>query len=40
MWDDIMREVDTNGDGAITWKEFKNAMNTVLKVKLGRLHSH
>ena len=40
MWNDIMREVDTNGDGVITWKEFKGAMNKVLKIKLGELHSH
>ena len=40
MWDDIMNEVDTNGDGVITWQEFKKAMNDVLKIKLSKLHSH
>jgi methionyl-tRNA synthetase len=38
MWLDIMEEVDKNKDGIISWKEFKSAMNNVLKVKLGKLH--
>ena len=40
MWTDIMEEVDKNKDGIISWKEFKCAMNNVLKVKLSKLHSH
>lgn len=38
MWDDIMKQVDEDGCGSITWNEFKNCMNKVLKVKLGKLH--
>ncbi len=40
MWDDIMEQVDKDGCGSITWNEFKNCMNKVLKVKLGKLHDN
>ncbi len=40
MWDDIMKQVDRDDCGAITWPEFKSSMSKVLKVKLGGLHDH
>lgn len=38
MWDDIMKQVDQDDCGDITWIEFKNNMTKVLKIKLGSLH--
>ena len=40
LWDDIMRQVDQDDCGDITWVEFKNNMNKVLKIKLGNLHDN
>lgn len=40
MWDDIMKQGDLDGCGAITWPEFKISMTRVLKGKLGGLHNH
>jgi calcium-dependent protein kinase len=30
MWTDIFKEVDADGDGEITWIEFKEAMTKVI----------
>ena len=38
MWEDIMRQVDQDACGDITFKEFKDNMNKVLKVKIGSIH--
>lgn len=38
LWDDIMKQVDQDDCGEITWSEFKTNMNKVLKIKLGSLH--
>ena len=31
LWTDIFKEVDTDGDGTITFEEFKKAMDSVAK---------
>lgn len=31
VWDEIMREVDKNDDGVISFEEFEEAMNLVIK---------
>ena len=31
LWDSVMKEVDTNGDGEISFEEFNNAMMEVIK---------
>ena len=38
MWEEIMRQVDLDACGNITFKEFKDNMNKVLKVKIGSIH--
>jgi len=38
MWDDIMKQADLDGCGAITWGEFRANMTRVLKMKMGSLH--
>ena len=31
VWDEILKEVDMNGDGEISLKEFKKIMKDMLK---------
>ena len=38
LWDDIMKQVDQDDCGEITWAEFKTNKNKVLKIKFGSLH--
>jgi hypothetical protein len=38
MWEDIMRQVDQDDCGDINFKEFKENMNKVLKIKIGNIH--
>ena len=30
MWTEIFKEVDVDGDGEITWQEFKGVMQNVI----------
>lgn len=32
LWQQIMKEVDKNGDGAITMDEFSEVMNKVIEI--------
>lgn len=36
LWNEIFREVDANGDGEITYDEFKQCMNKVLTSTVSR----
>lgn len=36
LWNEIFREVDANGDGEITYDEFKESMNRVLTSTVSR----
>jgi len=31
VWDDIVKEVDANGDGEVSYEEFKEMMQKFLK---------
>jgi Ca2+-binding EF-hand superfamily protein len=33
IWDDVIREVDVNGDGGISYEEFKELMRKLILIE-------
>ena len=40
MWEEIIRQIDTDNCNAITWGEFKAYMSRAMKNSAGKLHDH
>ena len=40
IWDNLLAEADTNGDGVVSFDEFNEAMKSMLRKNLNKKRRH